>query len=217
MHIRGSRFLSLVLMALVCFVTAAQAPSGENAVPVFGRDTVLVYKIQHLDYSADFVVRIAQFLPDRYLEWEDELSLGTVFMPGADIEAARGYVNSNLFKSGSDTRGRSATTLWLSGQAFRDLKTNKKLKCMINGTMGVFTYEGDATISVDVNRTARLLPVIRVMDDRKEERWFLDQEDNPLMLSHRFRKFSQTLASITTDRANTLRWIKGRKLDNPPR
>jgi hypothetical protein len=176
-----------------------------------------VWKIQNLDYSADFVVRIAQFLPDRYLEWEDELSQGTVFMPGQDIDSAKGFVNSNLFKSGSDTRGSSSTALWLSRRIFRDLKANKKVKCMINGTMGVFTYLGDDTLAVEVNRTSRILPVIKVMDDRKDERWFLDQEDNPLMLCHRFRKFSQTLTSITTDRSNTLRWIKGKKLANPPR
>ncbi len=76
---------------------------------------------------------------------------------------------------------------------------------------------GDDTLAVEVNRVPQILPVIKVMDDRKEERWFLDQEDNPLMLSHRVRKFSQTLTTITTDKSNTLRWIKGRKLENPPR
>lgn len=217
MHIRGCGFLSSLLIVLASCAAAAQGLSGEYSIPAFGRDTVLVYKIQNLEYSADFVVRIAQFLPDRYMEWEDELSQGTVFMPDRDIEAAKGYVNSNLFKSGSDTRGNSATTLWLSRQLFRDLKANKKAKCMINGTMGVFTYQGDGTLQVVVNRTTQMLPVIKVMDDRKEERWFLDKEDNSLMLSHRFRKFSQTLTGITTDRSNTLRWIKGRKLTTPPR
>ena len=60
------------------------------------------------------------------------------------------------------------------------------------------------------------LPVIRVSDDRGSERWFLDDADNPLLVKHLFRQYSQTLVSITTDRPNTLRWIKGRKLANPP-
>jgi len=63
-----------------------------------------------------------------------------------------------------------------------------------------------------VNKKSMKLPVIKVSDDRGSERWFLDQEDNPLMLSHRVRKFNQTLTSITTDQANMLRWIKGKKL-----
>jgi hypothetical protein len=41
-------------------------------------------------------------------------------------------------------------------------------------------------------------------------------EDNPLMVKHMVRKYTQALQSITTNRANTLRWIKGKKLANPP-
>lgn len=217
MQICGWKMCRAVFVLVALGVAAAQALPDKSVLPEFGRDTVLVYKIENLDYSANFVVRIAQFLPDRYFEWEDEITQGTVFMPGRDIDSSKGYVNSNLFKSGSDTRGSSSTTLWLSRQIFRDVKANKKVKCMINGTTGAFTYQGEDTLAVEVNRTSRVLPVIKVMDDRKEERWFLNQEENPLMLSHRFRKFSQTLTSITTDKSNTLRWIKGRKLENPPR
>jgi hypothetical protein len=61
------------------------------------------------------------------------------------------------------------------------------------------------------------LPVIKVKDDRGSERWFLDSEDNPLMLRHLIRKYDQTLASVTTDQPNTLRWIKGKKLANMSR
>jgi hypothetical protein len=217
MQMSSRRCLIALFIILICRAGAAAEDPGEKALPVFGRDTVLVWKIQHLDYRADFVVRIAQFLPDRYMEWEDESTQGTVFMPGQDIEDANAYVNSDLFKSGSDTRGNHSTTLWLSRKIFRDLKANQKAKCLINGTMGLFDYMGDDTLAVEVNRVSQILPVIKVMDDRKEERWFLDQEDNPLMLNHRVRKFSQTLTSITTDKSNTLRWIKGRKLENPPR
>jgi hypothetical protein len=59
------------------------------------------------------------------------------------------------------------------------------------------------------------LPVIKVNDDRGSERWFLDSEENPLLVKHAIRQFCQILASITTDRSNTLRWIKGKKLTNP--
>ena len=78
------------------------------------------------------------------------------------------------------------------------------------------TYQGDGDIEIEVNRSARTLPVIKVSDDRGGERWFLDQEENPLMLRHIVRTFTQVLTSITTDRSNTLRWIKGKKLANLP-
>ncbi len=61
-------------------------------------------------------------------------------------------------------------------------ESQQKGKCLINGTTGVFTYWGEDALAVEVNRVPQVLPVIKVMDDRKEERWFLDQEDNPLML-----------------------------------
>lgn len=217
MHIRPCRFLAAVALSLIAGVATAGGPSEESAIPVFGRDTILVYKIQNLDYNANLVVRLAQFLPDRYLEWEDDVSQGTVFMPGRDLEAAKGFINSSLFKPGSDTRGAGATTLWMSKDIFRDLKSKGKTKCAINGVTGLFTLLGKDRLEVQVNRSALMLPVIKVMDDRMEERWFLDQQDNPLMLYHRYRQFSQTLESITTNRTNTLRWIRGRRLENPPK
>lgn len=213
----GAKSLSLIAGFFACCSAIAQAPSPEISMPAFGRNTILVYRIQNPDYLEDFVVRIAQFLPDRYVEWENRMSQGTVLMPNRDLESGKGYISSSLFQSGSDTKGKGSTTLWLSRNTFRDLKTNRKAKCNINGATGVFTYQGDGTIEVDVNRTVQMLPVIIVLDDRMEERWFLDQEDNPLIVNYRVRRYSQTLASITTDKPNTLRWIKGTKLENPPR
>ena len=35
------------------------------------------------------------------------------------------------------------------------------------------------------------------------------------MARHIFRTFDQTLKSVTTDKTNTLRWIKGKKLTGP--
>jgi hypothetical protein len=149
------------------------------------------------------------------VEWEDEKTQGTIFMPSSDIQGAKGYISSNLFESGMDTKGRNATTLWLSRQIFRDLKEKRKIKIDLDGVRSVSEYKGDDSLTVEVNRSFSSLPVIKVMDDRGSERWFLDQEENPLMVKHTIRHFSQTLASITTDRPNTLRWIKGSKLSNP--
>jgi hypothetical protein len=74
------------------------------------------------------------------------------------------------------------------------------------------TLEGSERIQVEVNRVPTEVPVVKVKDDRGMERWFLDLEENPLMVKHSYRAYSQTLKSITTDRPNTLRWIKGKKL-----
>lgn len=215
MKIRSFSLFCFFMIVLVFTASAFKPGSDSNELPAFGKDTVLVWKIENQGYSASFVVRIAQFLPDRFLEWEDEQTQGTIFMPNHDILTARGFVNSGFFKSGSETKGNKATTLWLSQRIYRELKDNKKAKCMLDGVSGSLKNIGEDRLAVQVNRSTMTLPVIKITDDRGSERWFLDQEDNPLMLNHKLRNFSQTLASITTDKSNTLRWIKGRKLANP--
>ncbi len=212
---RSGAFLLILGFVLIPF--PGNGFAAENRLPDFGRDTVLVWKIQNLEFSFNFVVRIAEFLPDRFLEWEDEKTQGTLFMPSKDIQGATGYMNTQLFEAGLDTRGKNATTLWLSRRIFEELKRKKKAKINIDGVQSLALLQGEDHFTVEVNGASVVVPAIRVSDDRGAERWFLDQAENPLLLKYMVRKFTQTLASITTDRPNTLRWIKGRKLANSPR
>ncbi len=211
---RRARLHSFLIFS-VLILTGIAFSADDAGMPSFGQDTVLVWNVENMEYRARFVVRIAQFLPDRFMEWEDEQTQGTIFMSNQDILTARDFINSSLFQSGSDTKGKKATTLWLSRRIYSELKGNKKVKCALDGVPGWMKYIGQDQLEVQVNRVSRMLPVIKVIDDRGSERWFLDQEDNPLMLQHTLRSFRQTLASITTDKVNTLRWIKGKKLTNP--
>jgi hypothetical protein len=204
----------VILPALIAVVPGSA--SDEDNLPVFGRDTVLVWKIQNRNFDSKFVVRIAQFYPDRFLEWEDTTTQGTIFMPSTDIQEAKNYVSQSLFEAGSDTRSKNATTLWLSRRIYRDLKKNGKAKCQLDNVTGSLVFLGGDQITIDVNRSSRELPVIKVSNGRGSELWFLDQEENPLLVKHMIREFKQVLTSITTDRSNTLRWIKGKKLSNPP-
>jgi hypothetical protein len=190
--------------------------SDESIAPPFGQDTVLVWRIRNLDMDSEFVVRIAEFHPDRYLEWEDEESQGTVFMPSRDVQGAKNYIWHSLFEAGTDTRGENATTLWLSRRIYSDLKEKGKAKCELDGVSGQLKYLGNDQLAIDVNRSSKSLPVIKVSDGRGSELWFLDDAENPLMVKHVIRNFEQVLESITTDQSNTLRWIKGTKLINLP-
>jgi hypothetical protein len=210
----SNRFRCAVLVSFAAVALGFSA--GEVRLPAFGRDTVLVWKSENQGYSAEFVVRIAEFSPDRFLEWEDSKTQGTIFIPNRDILSAKGFVSSALFGSGMDTKGKDVTTLWLSQRIYRELKEKKKAKCDLDGVSAVLAYQGEDQVAVEVNRASMALPAIKVSDDRGSERWFLDREENPLMLKHTVRQFTQVLASITTDRPNTLRWIKGKKLANIP-
>jgi hypothetical protein len=189
---------------------------GSGELPPFGQDTVLVWKSENQGESREFVVRLATFLPDRYFEWEDSTTQGTVFLPSKALSLARAFVDTRLFEAGADTRGKDATTLWLSERLFGELKAQGKVKASIDSIDSRMTLLGPGWMSLQVNRSPRDIAVLRVADDRGSERWILDDARNPLIVKHLFRSFSMTLVSATTDRPNTLRWIKGRKLVHPP-
>jgi hypothetical protein len=206
-------FLILLILGAYSLLKA----EGENPLPPFGRDTVLVWTAHNQDYESQFVVRIAEFAPDRFLEWEDAKTQGTVFMASNDLMTANNYISgSRLFQSGVDAKSKNETTLWLSRKIFRVLKDKGKIKCNIDGIQALMTYKGNDRLPVEINKSMIELPVIKVADDRGSETWFLDSEENPLLMKHTAGQYVQTLTSITTNRPNTLRWIKGDKLKNPP-
>ena len=204
-------------LLLVGLLIAGSGAAEDAVLPRFGLDTVLVWKTVSPPEAGNLVVRIAAFHPDRYVEWENTATQGTIFMPARSVESARVFLNSRLFEGGVDTRGRDATTLWLSRKIFEDLRSRGKAKVSIDSVDGWMAVEGREKYTLDVNRVATEVSVLRTKDDRGSSRWFLDDADNPLMVRHTVRTYESVLVSITTDRAHTLRWIKGRKLANPPR
>jgi hypothetical protein len=133
-------------------------------------------------------------------------------MTNRALMAGKHFVNASLFKAGGDTNGQDATTLWLSRQTYRNLKEGKESKLFIDSIESRITNEGEGEITVEVNGVPTILPVLKIRDERGSERWFLDREDNLLLAKHIVRKYTQTLVSISTNRTNTLRWIKGKKL-----
>ena len=202
------------VLALLCLSTLAFPRPGQREaaydVPAFGRDTVLVYR-STIENEAAFVVRIAEFEPDRFIEWEDSTTQGTILMPAKSILDGHEFINWSLYQGGMDTRGKNATTLWLSRRIFRALKEKPKVKITMDALPTWITVLGNDQMEIEVNRTVRNVPVIMTRDERGVERWFLDREDNPLLVNLKLRNYQQKLTSITTDRKNTLRWIKDKK------
>jgi len=214
--VRYPRCFGFVSLALLLLVSSRSWGGNEKSVlPEFGRDTVLVWRMQFPDEAAEFVVRIAEFAPNRFFEWENATTQGTTYILSNAIECGRAFTNARLFEGGVDTKDKETTTLWLSQPIYRDLKSNGKAKLLLDSVSGVFALEGTDRLSIEVNRSPVELPVIRVKDGRNSELWFLDFDQNPLLVKHMVRHFTQTLISITTDKPNTLRWIKGKKLTAP--
>jgi hypothetical protein len=200
-----------LLLAFLRPPTWYPSPAPEDStLPPFGRNTVLVYRSSN-ENEGPFVVGIAVFSPERHIEWEDATTQGTIFMPAKAVSDAREFLNYQLFQGGVDTRGKNATTLWLSGLIFRELKAKHKVKFLIDALPTEVIMLGSDQQAIEVNRSSRLLPVIKTRDERGMERWFLDLENNPLLVNLLVRNYQQKLTSITTDRPNTLRWIKDKK------
>jgi hypothetical protein len=209
-------FSAALLFAVLLQSDDGFGQSSNTALPSFGRDTVLVWKTRLPDEIPDFVVRIAEFSPDRFIEWEDASTQGTIFMTAKALQGAKTFLNARLFEGGVDTKGKEATTLWLSQFVYKELKARGKVKIPLDSVDGWLHLTGTDNFEVSVNRVPIMIPVIKVKDERGSERWFFDLEENPLLAKHMVRDYVQTLMSITTDKPNTLRWIKGKKLAHPP-
>jgi hypothetical protein len=209
----------LLLLTLVSLAIQPARDIGSQTIPqipAFGRDTVLVWKaFNNANELGTLVVRIAQFAPDRYFEWEDSSGQGTIFLDGKALESSKIFLMRRLFQSGVDTNSKDSTTLWLSEKSYRDLKSKQKIKMAIDAIEEWVTLNGSDQMTLVVNQAQQALPVIKISNARGLELWFLDNAENPLQVKLSSRNYTETLLSITTDRANTLRWIKGKKLTDP--
>ncbi|MBI4483966.1 MAG: hypothetical protein HY652_13900 [Acidobacteria bacterium] len=188
---------------------------GTADLPRFDRDTVLVWQAENRGHTSEFVVRLARFEPDRYFEWEGRAFQGTVWIDRKALEESRSFLVSRLFQAGVDSREKESTALWLSATVFRELKQKGSADIKMDSIPGKLRLLRQDLLEVTVNKKAVTVPVLVVQDSRGGEWRFLDDESNPLFLQQKFREFTQTLRTISTDRKDTLRWIKGRKLEGP--
>jgi hypothetical protein len=212
----GNILYAFVSLAVILTSSLEASSDDDVHLPAFGRGAVLVWKTQAQTHTSDFVIRIAEFLPDRYMEWEDFQTQGTVFIPSREIQEAKGYESHDLFKSGTESRAKNVTTMWLSRKIYVELKAKKKIKLDLNGVQSSMVLIGSDQFTFEANKYKICMPVIKVKDDQGSERWFLDLEENPLLVKHIIGQYLQSLISIATDKPDTLRFIKGKKLSSLP-
>jgi hypothetical protein len=211
-----TRFIVLPLVTLAFLAGSSAHGQTKPQIPTFGRNTVLVWKaVGNSNDLGTLVVRIARFTPDRYFEWEDSTGQGTVFLAEKALASSKIFLMRRLFQSGVDIQSKDSTTLWLSKKSYLDLKSKQKIKLAIDALEEWVKFEGNDEIALEVNQTQQTLPVMKISNARGMEIWVLDSEENPLQVKLIARNYVETLTSITTDRSNTLRWIKGKKLAEP--
>lgn len=199
----------LLWVTVILAVTAAAAVPASASLSL-GRDTVIVWEMTTKKSTYEFVVRLARFRPDRYFEWENPSSQGTVNLEERAIETGDRYIISSLFDVGVDVESRNSTTLWLSRKVFNQIKDNGRARVYLNGLKNEFQKLAEEDYMLAVNRRSSPARALKVKDDRNNEWWFLDDADNPILLEYKTEHFHQKIKSVTTDRKNTLRWIKVR-------
>ncbi|MBI1745798.1 MAG: hypothetical protein HYR55_04325 [Acidobacteria bacterium] len=216
-HVGRTYGLRRVLIGLILgvglgFRLAPAAPTGAGALFRFDRDTVIVWRAEMQEAGYDFVVRIAQFEPKRLFEWESSANQGVVLLDPSAIQSSRSFQTSKLFSAGSETKSKDETAIWLSKEAFRELADAGHVQVKLDSIANTWRIIRRETVPLQVNREEVQIPVIVVADSRGGEWAFYDHPDNPFFVRHTIRGFTQAIKSITTNRKNTLRWLKESKI-----
>lgn len=173
-----------------------------------GPNAVLVYKNSAGKRETQFVLRLARFRPDVFLEWESVSHQGTLHLYRKAVKEARKFSFSQLFEVGVDIESKDVMAVWLSDEMFRELTEAGEAKINFNHLPLTMVVEARKTFQVSVNKEVLEIPVITVRDDRKGVWTFHDDPQNPILVEYVSPYFRQYLKSITTNNRNSLRWIK---------
>lgn len=205
-------FFSFSLLSAV-FLDAERNLGSSPDKLSFDRDTVIVWTGENRGYNYDFVIRLAVWQPERYFEWENKTTQGTVLLGSKALNSSRSFYASKFFDAGADVKVNNETTIWISRDVFNELEQNGRVKMKVDGLDSFLTLVGRDKLEAVVNQQTLSLPTVVARDGRGGEWWFLDDADNPILLKYKFRTFTQTIKSITTNKKNTLRWIKESKIN----
>lgn len=195
---------SVFWIALIQTTTPAET---NGPIPV-GERTVLVYENVVANGSHQFVLRIARFKPDIFLEWESREHQGTLHLYRKAVESAKKFALSSLFDVGSDIEGADVTTKWLSREVYEKLAGGEEVKISLNRIPTRFKPGARTTRSLRLNKEDLEVTGLQFEDSRGGHWVVLTDPDNPLVLEYRTRHYRESLQSVSTDPRNYLRWIK---------
>ena len=185
-----------------------------GSTPLFGGDflvgpkSILVYRNEdRLQRESQFVLRLARYRPDIFLEWESRSHQGTLHLYRKAVQEATVFHFSSLFEVGVDMESRDAMTVWLSEKVYRELTEQGSSKVRLNRLPAKMSLTEEGTFTLTVDKQVVEIPVIHVEDDRKGFWTFYKNPENPLLVAYRSTYFSQHLKTVSTAPTNKLRWI----------
>lgn len=191
------------VVAVLLVVSTALAGSIPNPT-----QTTLIYHNVVAKKELPFVVRVARFEPDIFLEWESSSHQGTVHMHRKAVNEGHRFALDRLFEVGVDTESPDVTVLWLPRKVFAELLKNGAVSLHFNGLPLKMKVLGESTFALNVDKRSREVAAIRIEDERKNVWVFHKDEQNPLLLEYTTPHYRQYLRSISTTSWPGLKWIK---------
>jgi riboflavin synthase len=170
--------------------------------------SVLVYQQVVAKKERPFILRVARFHPDAFLEWESTTAQGTVHLHKKAVEGGRRFCLERLFEPGVDNESSDTMTVWLSRRAYRELTEKGAARIDFNSLPLRLWIVEKRAFRLSVDKKPVEVQSFAAEDDRKNRWRLLEDPDNPLLLEYETPHFRQYLKSITTTAWPGLRWIK---------
>jgi hypothetical protein len=174
----------------------------------FGDKTVLVYQNQTGEETHQFVVRIARFRPDIFLEWESYSHQGTIHLRKKAVAEAKKITIGGLFEAGVDMDSKDVMTNWLSARMYRQLLQDGEVKVQLNRHKLRMNLVSEETRQVTVDGVVSNVAVFRI-EDNNNGTWIVHKNlENPVLIEYQSPHYHMRLARISTSKSNNLRWIR---------
>jgi len=201
---QGKRLLAFLLMG---FFLSSTLLFGEDF--LVGEKSILVYQSEDgKQRQSQFVLRLARYRPDIFLEWESLSHQGTLHLYRKAVREAKVFHLSSLFEVGVDMESGDAMTVWLSGKVYQELTETGSSKIRLNRLPVKLSLMEEGSFTLTVDKEVIEIPVIHVQDDRKGLWMFYKNPENPLLVAYHSTYFSQHLKTVSTASTNKLRWIQ---------
>lgn len=182
--------------------------AGSGTDLVLRPKTVLVYETRSGKEESQFVLRLARYHPDIFLEWESTSHQGTLHLYRKAVTEGKTFSLAGLFQIGVDMISEDTMTTWLSRRMYEDLVSDGEAKVVFNNHPVKLNVTGEGTYALRLNKVPQEISVIFVEDDRKGK-WSLHKNpDNPILVEYESPYYRQRLKSVSTNAENRLRWIR---------
>lgn len=171
-------------------------------------NTVLVYQNLAGGQEAQFVVRLARYHPDVFLEWESKTHQGTLHLYTHAVREGKKFSFAQLFEVGVDVESEDVMSIWLSRRIYTNLMEDGVAKIEFNRLPLRLSVEREGTFRLAVNKQSIQVPMVQIKDDRNGIWTFHKDPDNPILLEYVSPYFRQYLKTVSNSSRNSLRWVR---------